>query len=34
MPLSWVFAIELQSDDTLSLHVRVNEGYSGRPVEV
>ena len=34
MPLSWVFAIELQSDDTLSLHVRVNGFAPSLPVEI
>jgi hypothetical protein len=32
--LSWVFAIELKSDDTLSLHVRVSGFAPGIPVEL
>jgi hypothetical protein len=34
MPLSWVFAIELKDDDTLTLHVRVNGFAPDIPVEI
>jgi hypothetical protein len=33
-PLSWVFAIELINDGTLSLHVRVSGFAPGIPVEI
>ena len=34
MPLSWVFAIELKTDDTITLHVRINGFAPSIPVEI
>ena len=34
MPLSWVFAIELKTDDTIALHVRINGFAPSIPVEI